>query len=197
METPTTDANNRSPEGSGLPPIMDAAYCFESAFSALLCSTSSSHYERIEEAQALFRVWAGSLGVSAEFHASLDYRVRDSETARLLCLSQLEALQDALSRLSEIQSAGGFHSHATIASKLPRSSGLRIQIPKDVRSVQIQNLIDRLYRLAKEIRRPSSLSHASRAEHYAPLDEFGNNVIKEFERFITKLINIRLSRNIY
>lgn len=51
-----------------------------------------------EDQLARFKIWAGNIGVDAEGHGSLDYRLRDSPQARLLMLELLESLQSHLQR---------------------------------------------------------------------------------------------------
>lgn len=50
----------------------------------------------VEDQLARFKIWAGNIGVDAEGHASLDYRLRDSSQARGLMLDLLEMLQSHL-----------------------------------------------------------------------------------------------------
>lgn len=51
-----------------------------------------------EDQLARFKIWAGNIGVDAEGHASLDYRLRDSPQARALMLELIERLQSHLQR---------------------------------------------------------------------------------------------------
>lgn len=51
-----------------------------------------------EDQLARFKIWTGNIGVDAEGHASLDYRLRDSPQARMLMLELLESLQSHLQR---------------------------------------------------------------------------------------------------
>jgi hypothetical protein len=68
-----------------------------------------------EDQLARFKIWAGNIGIDAEGHASLDYRLRDSSQARALMLDLLESLQSHLQR-------GELH-------KVPRTSYYRILMP--------------------------------------------------------------------
>jgi hypothetical protein len=52
---------------------------------------------RSQEQLQRFRLWSGNIGVFAEGHASLDYRVRNSENARQLMIDFLRTLLLALS----------------------------------------------------------------------------------------------------
>lgn len=58
--------------------------------------------EAVEEERARFRIWAAHIGVFAEHHSSLDYRLRESEKVRSLVISQLEILRKAELRLLEL-----------------------------------------------------------------------------------------------
>ena len=48
----------------------------------------------IEDQFARFKMWAGNIGAFAEGHASLDYRLRDSEETKQFMLEFLVSLQD-------------------------------------------------------------------------------------------------------
>jgi hypothetical protein len=47
----------------------------------------------IEEQLARFKMWAGNIGAFADGHASLDYRLRDSEETRRFMLDFLSSLK--------------------------------------------------------------------------------------------------------
>lgn len=51
-----------------------------------------------EEQKARFLIWSANIGIFAEHHASLDYRLRDSLEARKLMLDLLGSLQNYLRR---------------------------------------------------------------------------------------------------
>lgn len=51
-----------------------------------------------EDQLGRFRIWARNIGVFAEGHACLDYRLRDSAEVRLLMIDQLEMLQSSVQR---------------------------------------------------------------------------------------------------
>ena len=57
-----------------------------------------SRQASVEDQLARFNIWAGNIGVFAEGHASLDYRVRDNDDLRDLILSFFDALKDLLGR---------------------------------------------------------------------------------------------------
>ena len=57
-----------------------------------------------EDQLGRFRIWAKNIGVFAEGHASLDYRLRDSAEVRLLMVDQLETLQNSVQRGEKIKS---------------------------------------------------------------------------------------------
>jgi hypothetical protein len=54
--------------------------------------------------------------------------------------------------------------------------------------ISIRSAIDRLHRLAKAIRHPGIVSQASKANHFRPRDEFGNDKIGVFEDYSLKVI---------
>ncbi|CAK7232994.1 hypothetical protein SEUCBS140593_008452 [Sporothrix eucalyptigena] len=45
-----------------------------------------------------FNIWASNMGVFAAFHASLDYRLRDLEEAKVLMLEHLDSMLNLTSR---------------------------------------------------------------------------------------------------
>jgi hypothetical protein len=53
---------------------------------------------RIEDQFARFKMWAGNIGAFAEDHASLDYRLRDSEETKQFMLVFLRSLSDFITR---------------------------------------------------------------------------------------------------
>jgi hypothetical protein len=51
-----------------------------------------------EEQRARFLIWSANIGIFADGHASLDYRLRDSLEARKLMLDLLGSLKNHLQR---------------------------------------------------------------------------------------------------
>jgi hypothetical protein len=95
--------------------LADAAESCNNDFSALLSlSPLRDHPEKvdlaeaIEEERARFRLWAANIGAFAKHHASLDYRLRESERVRSLVFSQLDLLHGAASQLSDTLQPGWF-----------------------------------------------------------------------------------------
>lgn len=89
-------------------------------FSALLESDQlrqqTGKAEMVEEERARFRIWAAHIGTFAKYHASLDYRLRESKTVRSLVISQLELLRAAESRLWSLLRPGKLNVHGTMDS---------------------------------------------------------------------------------
>jgi hypothetical protein len=54
-----------------------------------------------EEQRARFLIWSANIGVFADGHASLDYRLRDSLDARKIMLELLASLKNYLLRGSQ------------------------------------------------------------------------------------------------
>jgi hypothetical protein len=79
-----------------------SAVCKSFAALIFICPASDETRKaktiNVEDQQARFRIWAGNIGVDAEGHASLDYRLRDSPQAHSLMLELLESLQSHLQR---------------------------------------------------------------------------------------------------
>lgn len=50
----------------------------------------------LDDQSARFNIWASNLGVFAADHASLDYRLRDSQTVQSLMVDQLRMLETYL-----------------------------------------------------------------------------------------------------
>lgn len=92
--------------------IFSVAESCEEAFTKLLDSDPLLQAENIELAEALeddkaqFKLWATHIGAFAEYHASLDYRLRESENVRQLLLSQLDILARSLRHLFELLNSG-------------------------------------------------------------------------------------------
>lgn len=85
--------------------IFEIAEGCSAAFTDLLHSDpvrqaeGPSFIEQLEEEQVNYRLWIAYSGAFAEYHASLDYRLRESETVRYLVIAQLERIRDALSQI--------------------------------------------------------------------------------------------------
>ncbi|KAF1845081.1 uncharacterized protein K460DRAFT_394818 [Cucurbitaria berberidis CBS 394.84] len=140
--------------------------------------------EAVEEERARFRLWAAHIGTFAKHHSSLDYRLRESEKVRSLVISQLEILRTAELRLAELLLPGTSESE-TGSSEEP-------DVPtEDECLISIRGAIDRLHRLAKAIRHPGIASQASKANHFNPTDEFGNNEIESFEKYSLQIVQQR------
>ncbi len=90
--------------------IAAAAELCNDEFSALLSSEQlrkrADKADAVEEERARFRIWAAHIGTFAKYHASLDYRLRESKTVRSLVLSQLELLRGAECRLWSVLHSG-------------------------------------------------------------------------------------------
>ena len=93
--------------------LADAAEGCNNGFSALLSLTPLRDHpekvdlaEAVEEERARFRLWAANIGAFARHHASLDYRLRESERVRSLVFSQLDMLHGAALRLSDTLQPG-------------------------------------------------------------------------------------------
>lgn len=52
----------------------------------------------------------------------------------------------------------------------------------------MRDAIDRLHRLAKAIRQPGIASQTSKANHFKPRDELGQDVIEKFEKFSLEIV---------
>lgn len=88
--------------------IFSASEVCNISFTTLLNSEALHNAPRakttvaVEEERAKFRIWGAHIGAFAEYHASLDYRLRESETVRCLVITQLRLLQGGLGRLLAI-----------------------------------------------------------------------------------------------
>lgn len=78
-----------------------AAECL-SDFDALVLvqPTSDNHRDALnsEDQRARFEIWSSNIGIYADGHASLDYRLRDSWEAKRLMLDLLCSLKNYLRR---------------------------------------------------------------------------------------------------
>lgn len=165
----------------------------------------------VDEQAARFRIWAGNIGVFAEAHASLDYRLRDNPDAKGLALHQLSAIQDSLNRIITLNKDGGVigdgidlddgsssafglkHSLSdaddlfsdiearSVASRVDRS-------PFQEEFLAIADKIGRLYRLSVRIRRPSSLTQNLKAESYVIRDEEGKDASSRFRDYARRIV---------
>jgi hypothetical protein len=72
---------------------------------------------------ARFRMWAGNIGVFAEGHASLDYRLRDLEDVQKLMSGFLFTLKDLIERgTHELQRSGRSDNDEMISGSVTRDT---------------------------------------------------------------------------
>ncbi|KAF2736406.1 hypothetical protein EJ04DRAFT_575373 [Polyplosphaeria fusca] len=191
--------------------IADTAEKCKAAFVSLVDCTRLSRQaelaEAVEDEQAKFNIWAAHIGVFASYHSSLDYRLRESEVVKPLVIAQLAILNRSQIHLSEsIQDDDAFTSRANEVTRkqrrlsaLPdraRSEDVDDDFTSDLMDDRdneetinsIKNAVERLHRLAKEIRRPGLESSATKAKRFRPVDDDGFDEIELFEDFSRKLI---------
>ncbi|KAF1815309.1 hypothetical protein P152DRAFT_181671 [Eremomyces bilateralis CBS 781.70] len=164
--------------------------------------------EKLEEERARFGVWAAHIGAQAEHHASLDYRLRESEKVQSLVKSQLLALHSSLVRLPEnLMKEGNNYRDCDTSYKAYKES--HTEVPPEARSLpdseptsseeddladqhedfhRSRNAISRLNRLARAIRQRSIVSQTSKAVNFRPRNEEGNDEIEAFEQFCFAVI---------
>jgi hypothetical protein len=95
--TPASAAWSTDPamENASAATISGRAWACAIRFNAVASRTSQTA-SKFEDQLARFNIWAANLGVFAEAHASLDYRLRDSPKVKALMMQQLQALQRKL-----------------------------------------------------------------------------------------------------
>ncbi|KAF2230784.1 hypothetical protein EV356DRAFT_324935 [Viridothelium virens] len=175
---------------------------------------------RAEDQRARFEMWAGNIGAFADGHASLDYRLRDTEDARELMVEFLRTLWDFLRRaidalrLDQILDSDSepipAASYACSSSDIgkPESSAISSSfqgtetesvwaaVPAAVSSYgqklqSVERTIDRLYRLSFAIRQPSITRQNTKAEKSPVIDDEGNNIDSEFEEYALQVTTHR------
>jgi hypothetical protein len=82
-------------ESASTATIASHAWACTIRFNALV-SQASQTSPAFEDQLARFNIWAGSIGVFAEAHASLDYRVRNSPKVNAMMMRLLQALKRKL-----------------------------------------------------------------------------------------------------
>ncbi|KAJ9613478.1 hypothetical protein H2200_003420 [Cladophialophora chaetospira] len=169
---------------------------------------------RTQDQLARFEMWAGNIGVFAESHASLDYRVRTSNDARQLMVEFLSTLLLALSTATEairpiqalslrsVASVAGDSFDPSASSAISSAfQGTEAEStfqespeaanPSMERLGQIERAIDRLYRLSKHIRRPTALRQNPKADIFPITDDDGRIIDKEFTDFALEIVTHR------
>ncbi|KAL9623533.1 MAG: hypothetical protein Q9160_002214 [Pyrenula sp. 1 TL-2023] len=168
---------------------------------------------------ARFEIWAGNIGAFADGHASLDYRLRDSEDARVLMNNFLDSLSDFIRRATEalkqnssqddgeIRMAQENFQESPVDAFLESDSSaisssfqgtesdsipeFTLRNPFEQRLQGIERSIDRLYRLSLLIRQPSLTSQNNKAERIKILDEEGNDIDDTFVDYAFRFITHR------
>jgi hypothetical protein len=82
-------------ENASTTTIAGRAWACAIRFNAVV-SQASQTTPAFEDQLARFNIWAANLGVFAEAHASLDYRVRNSTKVKAMMMQLLQALQRKL-----------------------------------------------------------------------------------------------------
>ncbi|TVY85465.1 Ankyrin repeat and KH domain-containing protein [Lachnellula suecica] len=206
-------------EGSNAATIASRAWACTIRFNQM---TSQSRWGGLEfgDQLARFNIWAANIGVFAEAHASLDYRVRNSAKAKMMMLRLLKSLQrklqsalDAIEthREKEIhehssavidtqvdddqgsessQSEASKSTAATSESSQPRLSATPSTL-FGKRVYEIETSINRLHRLATFIRKSSTHNRNLAATKFAILDENGDDTSSQFEEFALRMVQSR------
>ncbi|KAI9656216.1 MAG: hypothetical protein M1821_004879 [Bathelium mastoideum] len=168
---------------------------------------------RTEDQLARFEMWAGNIGVFAEGHASLDYRLKDNDDATKFMVEFLGTLWGFLRRAiealglensmdvipSSIPSQDSDSHTSSDAGKLSESSivssfqgtetesvlaAVPAEVPPFLQRIQgVERTIDRLYRLSLLIRQPSITGQNAKAEKFPITDDEGNNIDDEFAAY--------------
>jgi hypothetical protein len=82
-------------ENASTATITSHAWACAIRFNALV-SQASQTTSAFEDQLARFNIWAANIGVFAEAHASLDYRVRNSPKVKAMIMQLLQALKRKL-----------------------------------------------------------------------------------------------------
>ncbi|KAF3198560.1 hypothetical protein TWF106_004551 [Orbilia oligospora] len=146
-----------------------------------------------------FGLWAMNLGIFAPDHGSLDYRVKDSETIRVMLETFLVSLNTSLNRVlayyssfsnDPVQENGGGESSEEDLSGSESSEDGWNEFDESISSNLtllldgVRGPLDRLYKLSTWIRNPSSRSISSKVQSHQHIDpETEIDFLKEVENF--------------
>ncbi|KAL1967098.1 hypothetical protein VTN77DRAFT_3622 [Rasamsonia byssochlamydoides] len=156
-------------------------------FDDYLSNPSARSFDTVETQNARFNIWAANLGVFADLHASLDYRLRYSPEIRTMVLRLLDVLHRNLQRANNInnhrETLKTRSEERTVANTL-RPSTSSESLVEALEAVEAS--IDRLQRLAIVIRKSSTQSRNLRAKAFVPEDDEGS-----FEDFAIQMVKHR------
>ncbi|KAF7179371.1 hypothetical protein CNMCM7691_008304 [Aspergillus felis] len=204
-------------ENASTATISGRAWACAIRFNAVASQTSHTA-PRFEDQLARFNIWAANLGVFAEAHASLDYRLRNSPKVKAVMMQQLQALQrklqfalDAMERCKEGYSENNTSVAANTKSddtdsesseqggsiSSSDSSQISASVPRSnpdplIKSAKdLEAAINRLHRLATSIRSSSNRNRNLTATKFAILDENGDDISTQFESFALRIVQAR------
>jgi hypothetical protein len=207
-------------ENASAATISGRAWACAIRFNAVVSHTSDTA-STFEDQLARFNIWAANLGVFAEAHASLDYRLRNSPKVKALMMQQLQALQRKLQSTLDIVERGeegysdtnlpaavntksddtdsessqqGDSLSSTSSSNSSQGSASVSRSNPDplIKTVKdIEAAINRLHRLAMSIRSSSNRNRNLTASKFAILNENGDDTSTQFESFALRVVEAR------
>lgn len=142
--------------------------------------------EALEDEIGRFRVWAGNLGALQKGHSSLDYRLRDSPVSSTNTLKLLQELETNINEAHAVVTGArlpyeeqnppdpteddddGFFSADSDDENSNSSDEPRTEL--SMRSREIVDIIDNLYKLSVRIRTPGLRSRSLKASTYTQKD---------------------------
>ncbi|KAF2996328.1 hypothetical protein E8E14_002745 [Neopestalotiopsis sp. 37M] len=152
----------------------------------------------LEDAFSRFRLWISNIGVFADNHSSLDYRVREADEVKVLFLDQLEIIKCRLVQFDEIFAKNvpekiisasnkaddldisGNDTSSTTSNETNEPDCFNEWSPDELLG-SIHRSIDWLQRLSNSIRRASSTSQNAKAKFFKIEDYTENGRITEEE----------------
>ncbi|KAF2805712.1 uncharacterized protein BDZ99DRAFT_396002, partial [Mytilinidion resinicola] len=141
-----------------------------------------------EDEFARFKLWASNIGVFAEVHASLDFRVRELPEVKELFLRQLDTIE---CRLEDQAVGGAEQSSSPVAT--PEAEDANASFEKwDVKETleSIHESVDWLHRLSNWVRKASFVNQNRRAKVFLLRDSKGNESQELTDEMTTGLRNV-------
>ncbi|KAK5190084.1 general transcription repressor [Exophiala xenobiotica] len=142
-----------------------------------------------------FKIWAVDLGLLVPGHGSLDYRVREAENVQQTIRAYLNDLSEYLRNLGELGSSQSLNDYQVrISTESPNFAIDDADTSDDEDmdqaayiSILLQNVedvIDRLFKLSTKIRNPSTRLISTRAKLYRYIDEdSGCDLLEAFKHY--------------
>ncbi|PKK44837.1 hypothetical protein CI102_13256, partial [Trichoderma harzianum] len=166
---------------------------FSQAILLLAQSESSEDQNGLLDEFGRFKLWTSNIGVFADLHSSLDYRLRDFDDIKDSFTRQLITVENRLlQRITSIREDED--EEPGISTSTKSTTGATFQDWNNTQLLQsIHQSIDWLHRLSNLVRKASFANQHKRADKFILKDDDDNDMSDTLTDYYTKLIKREFS----